>query len=277
MPVPYESKIFKQLTRITERLLSLAMIDQLYYSQRNFNGLAIQELLVLIPRGKHHHIAEVRPIIQMVMYEFPNINHHVFYTDEVRQNLFLGSGAFISRCHVNHLIYINPHSSPIMSNIKDLHIHIDRATDRLKQELEKINSFKQGYEFYFKRRDMQLCAFMLHQTFELLYRMTQVVFLGRCKISHHLHYHHKQLIHYLPQLRTIFDLNHDYDMYLLELLNSSYLSVRYENNYDIRMEDLECLIYKCQQIEELLKESCYEMLRHYKTQQISKELSEDVQ
>src|SRR5699024_754300 len=103
MPVPYESKIFKQLTRITERLLSLAMIDQLYYSQRNFNGLAIQELLVLIPRGKHHHIAEVRPIIQMVMYEFPNINHHVLYHDEIRADFFLCSGAIISPWQLNHL------------------------------------------------------------------------------------------------------------------------------------------------------------------------------
>ena len=106
---------------------------------------------------------------------------------------------------------------------------------------------------------------MLHQTFELLYRMSEIVFLGREKISHHLRSHHQLMLPYLPMLLTIFDTTHEYDMYLLELLNEAYLSVRYENNYGISMEDLECLLAKGGEIEILLTEYCSKMIAHYQT------------
>lgn len=261
--VHFESKEFMHLNLITDRLLSLAEIDQLYFSSYNFQDKSIKELLVLIPKINRQHITEVRPMVGMVMCQFSYLRYQIYYVDEVRRSIFRGGGAFIERCHFDNLVYINPKSVPVMSKIPDIHLYLQKASASFEMECSKIKSFRDGASFYLKKRHIQLCAFMLHQTFELLYRMTEIVFLGREKISHHLRNHHQLLLPYLPELRTIFDPEQEYDMYILELLNDSYLSVRYENNYEISMEDLECLLTKSKEIESLLIDSCSKMISHY--------------
>ena len=112
-----------------------------------------------------------------------------------------------------------------MSKIPDIQGYLRKAHEGFEMECTKIKSFKDGAEYFFKKRHIPLCAFMLHQTFELLYRMTEIVFLGREKISHQLRNHHQLLLPYLPSLKTVFDTDHEYDMFLLEILNEAYLSM----------------------------------------------------
>lgn len=53
-------------------------------------------------------------------------------------------------------------------------------------------------------------------------------------------------------------------MHVLEHLNDAYLSVRYENNYEIGTDDLECLLAKAHELDLLLTKRCSEMIDHYK-------------
>lgn len=139
-------------------------------------------------------------MVSLVMCQFSHLCYQVFYVDEVRRNIFRGGGAFIERCHFDNLVYINPKSAPVMGKIPDIDRYLLKATKSFEMECSKIRSFRDGAEFYLKNRHWKLCAFMLHQTFELLYRMTEIVFLGREKISHHLRNHHLLLIPYLARI-----------------------------------------------------------------------------
>ncbi|TDQ77362.1 hypothetical protein [Sphingobacterium yanglingense] len=261
--VHFESKEFDSLNLITNRLVSLVEIDQVYFSSYCFQGTSFKEVLVLIPKTNRQHITEVRPMVGIVMCKYSHLRYQIYYVDEVRRSIFRGGGAFIERCHFDNLIYINPKSTPVMSKIPDIEAYLKKAYESFEMECAKIKSFKDGAEYYLNRRHIPLCAFMLHQTFELLYRMTEIVFLGREKISHHLRNHHQLLLPYLPSLLTVFDTDQEYDMFLLEILNEAYLSVRYQNSYTVDMDDLDCLFVKSSAIEQLLTDSCSQMITYY--------------
>ncbi|WP_090975242.1 HEPN domain-containing protein [Parapedobacter composti] len=140
---------------------------------------------------------------------------------------------------------------------------LKRANEDLEMEKRKIKAFSDGAQFYLDKGNYQLCAFVLHQVFELCYRMVEIVIFGKEKLSHSIRNHHQIALAYLPQLKLIFDKNDENDMTIMELLDSAYLSVRYENGYYVTERQLLCLIDKAQTIQEMVEEACGDMLEAF--------------
>ena len=146
-----ENKEVSQLNQITDRLLALAEIDQLCFSSYNFGNRTVKELLVLTPKINSQHLLEVRPIVGMVMCAHSHVKYQIYYVDEIRRSILRGGGAFIERCHFDNLVYINPKSSPVMNKIPDIQAYLKKATRNFELECSKIESFKEGADFYFKK------------------------------------------------------------------------------------------------------------------------------
>lgn len=101
---------------------------------------------------------------------------------------------------------------------------------------------------------------MLHQVFELSYRMAQIALFGRDKISHSIRNHHRFTLPYLPSLKSVFDRYNERDMGIMGLLDEAYLSVRYDNNYHIAEQQLAYLVYKSHRMQAMVQQACKDIL-----------------
>jgi len=96
---------------------------------------------------------------------------------------------------------------------------------------------------------------MLHQVFELCYRFAELALIGKEKISHSLRNHHKFLLPYIPELKTLFNEEDEKEMSILFILDEAYLTVRYENSYQISKEELSLLIQKSLELQQLVEDN----------------------
>lgn len=259
-----DMKTFQQLTVITQRLVNTILVDQIYFSQYEFQGICHQEFIILLPHTNKQFITEAKPLVGTVMSMYSHFRHKLYYANEVRHSIRKGGISFFFRCQPDNLLYINSKSNYVALSSKLSPERVfKRANEALEMEKQKIKAFSDGAQFYLDKGNYQLCAFMLHQVFELCYRMVEIVIFGKEKLSHSIRNHHQIALAYLPQLKLVFDRNDEIDMTIMELLDSAYLSVRYENGYYITERQLLYLVDKSQTIQEMVEEACADMLEAF--------------
>lgn len=180
---------------------------------------------------------------------YSHFRHKLYYANEVRHSIRKGGIAFFFRCQPDNLLYINSKANYVALSSKLSPERVfKRANEALEMEKQKVKAFSDGAQFYLDKSNYQLCAFMLHQVFELCYRIVEIVIFGKEKLSHSIRNHNQIALAYLPQLKLVFDRNDENDMTIMELLDSAYLSVRYENSYYITERQLLYLVDKSQAI-----------------------------
>lgn len=263
-----DTTTFQQLSTLTERLVNTLLIDQIYLYQYEQEGVNQQEVVVLLPHTNKQFITEATPLVNMVMSNSTPFRTRIHYVHEVRQSIKQGGIALLCRCQPDNLLYLNPQSACVGASKKfSFEKVFQKATENLRLEQRKIVAFKEGVQFYLDRNNLQLCAFMLHQLFELCYRMGEIILFGREKTSHSLRNHLHLVLPYIPDIKTIFDKNNESDMGLIEVLDRAYLSVRYDNNYHITERDLDCLMDKSQDLVALITTTCENVLDEFKRRQ----------
>lgn len=261
-----DMKTSLELTAITERLVNAILVDQIYFWQYEFQGICHQEFIILLPHTNKQFITEAKPLVGTVMSMYSHFRHKLYYANEVRNSIREGGIAFFFRCQPDNLLYINFEANYVaLSNKLSPQGVFKRANEAFEMEKQKIKNFSDGAQFYLDRGNYQLCAFMLHQVFELCYRMAEIVLLGKEKLSHSIRNHHQIALAYVPQLKLVFDRNDEKDMTMMELLDSAYLSVRYENGYYITERQLLYLADKSQTLQELMEKACGDMLEAFGT------------
>ncbi|KGE13789.1 HEPN domain-containing protein [Sphingobacterium deserti] len=241
-------------SQLAKRLVASLLIEQIYFSKIQIQGAQVPELIILLPSSNTQHLTEARALIGTILSSQRSFRYRTFYFHEVKEGLKRGSIVFFSICQPEQLIYIRPDSNvPLFNNKVTFEKVYSRAKVEQEKENKKISSFRQGMNFYYGRGDNELCALMLHQVFELCYRLAEINLIGKEKISHSLRTHHKFLFDFIPELHTIFDAHSEREMTQLENLNEAYIRARYENSYEIARSDLIELMGKSVQLERMIK------------------------
>jgi len=264
MVPPCDTTTFQQLSTLTKRLVNTLLVDQIYLYTFEQGEVRQQEVVVLLPHTTRQFITEAAPLVNMAMSGYAPFRPRIHYVHEVRQGIKQGGIALLCRCQPDNLLYLNPQSACVGASRKFAFEKVfQKATENLHLEQRKVAAFNEGVQFYLSRKNLQVCAFMLHQLFELCFRMGEIVIFGREKTSHSLRNHLQLLLPYVPDIKTVFDKNNEGDMGLIEVLDRAYLSVRYDNSYHITKRDLVCLLDKSQDFVELMTTICESILGGY--------------
>jgi hypothetical protein len=223
------------ITRIT----NLIPVERIYLSRFEYKETGFKELTILIPNSGKMHITEARPLVNMVMAENAGYRFRLFYLHEVKQALIKGSIVFYTICKEENLVYHLAGSNfvLVLPNLTPKAV-LNKVKRNFTKELKKIAGFREGAEFYIRQENCQLAALMLRQVIELSYRTAELIIIGRDKISHSVRNHQQYIQLYIPEMSVIFNQQDEEEMKLLDLLDDAYRSVRYENSYQIKQEQI---------------------------------------
>lgn len=244
-----------ELNELINRTVGLINPDRIYLTHYEHHQTCFDELIIVIPNSSTLHILEARALINTIMVRFPAFRFRMFYIDEIKICMKHGSILLFEICRPENLIYQNTKSNSILIH-PDLEAEavLDKTSRNFQKELEKIASFREGADFYISEKNYVFSAFMLHQAIELSYRAAEIIAIGKEKISHNIRGHQKFLTPYLPELSIVFIESDEAEMKLVDLLDDAYRSVRYENSYQISLEQLNLFITKADLINKLVIE-----------------------
>src|SRR5690606_35197255 len=148
------------------------LVDQIYLYTFEQAGVRQQEVVVLLPHTTRQFIMEAAPLVNMAMSGYAPFRPRIYYVHEVRLGIKQGGIALLCRCQPDNLLYLNPQSACVGASRKfSFEKVFQKATENLRLEQRKVAAFSEGVQFYLSRKNLQLCAFMLHQLFELCFRM----------------------------------------------------------------------------------------------------------
>ena len=117
--------------------------------------------------------------ITTIFEDYPSYKYSFFSLQYVNQELHQGNLYFHNHCLDKYLVYKDTSSSaPWVLRTLDLERVYQKLKSRFKRDISKVKSFKKGIKFYLNRKDYPQAAFMVHQTYELTYRMFESFITG---------------------------------------------------------------------------------------------------
>ena len=248
-------------------LTSKYKIDYLFLQQNLSSEKegSLYEISILLSNKETRSIGEIDPQITFDLRKYKSFHHVTFVSASIKEKLIQGNIFLFNACHPSKTLFKNPSCSfqlyPEEFTANGSVIDLQRFFDR---ENFKITEFKEGFDFYRKKGNLPMAAFMLHQVFELRYRCMEILTLGKEKASHNIRSHHRYLGKITGMLNMVFSEVNDDDDRLLSLLNETYCAVRYEDDFEISEEDINTLEIKMNALltvtEKLFKEclACFE-------------------
>ena len=239
-----------QLLKIIARLTQLIPLERIYLSTIEYDGTLFKELCILLPSSAKMHVIEARPLVSMVMADYPEYRFRMFYVQEIKRALQYGSMVFYTICREENLVYQSERWATILPTDLTAQSVLKRAKRNFAKEYAITSSFKDGFQFYLAREDYPLAAFMIHQVIELSYRTAELLVIGKEKISHSIRNHQKSMGQYVPKLGQVFNEDDESEASLLSLLDEAYSSVRYEDTYVIDKFQLNAIANKAELLEQ---------------------------
>jgi HEPN domain-containing protein len=221
------------IMRLLKCITAAVPIQYIYLHNNFFAGKAVQEMLIMV-QFKHVRILnELTPVLNIIFNGQTEFSYRVFHVHEVERALREGSLFFYYATAAQNCLFSK--SGRFLECGAPGSI-ADRVSSAYQYETNKANKFLSGANFYFKRRNFEHCAFMLHQVFDLMYRAVEILVMGKDKKTHRISAHQLYVKAYLKPLSELF--NDEEELCLLHLLDEAYLAVRYENDYRISKPDV---------------------------------------
>src|SRR5690606_2449503 len=119
--------------------------------------------------------------------------------DYARQEYEAGNLFFISNWALGQAVHAKAdgldarcHAGPATEKLFEL------AISNFRNDIHKINAFRDGSDFYFQKNNYPQAAFLLHQAIELLFRTAERFLVGRSKIEHRLWEHQRYVAEFAP-------------------------------------------------------------------------------
>nr|WP_276900179.1 HEPN domain-containing protein [Pedobacter kyonggii] len=215
--------------RLLKRITAAVPIQYIYLHNNFFAGKVVQEMLIMV-QFKHVRILnELTPVLNIVFNGQTEFSYRVFHVHEVERALLEGSLFFYYATAAQNCLFSKTGSFLECGAPEFI---ADLVSSTYQYETNKANKFLAGANFYFKRRNFEHCAFMLHQVFDLMYRAVEILVMGKDKKTHRISAHQLYVKAYVKPLSELFNHSEE-EVSLLHLLDEAYLAVRYENNYEI--------------------------------------------
>ncbi|KRT14552.1 hypothetical protein ASU31_18570 [Pedobacter ginsenosidimutans] len=226
--------------RLLKRITAAVPIQYVYLHNIFFAGKAVQEMLIMVSFKHVRILNELTPVLNIVFNGQMEFTYRVFHVHEVEQALLAGSLFFYYATAAQNCLFSKSGS---FLECGAPEFVADRVSSTYQHETSKANKFLSGANFYFKHRNFEHCAFMLHQVFDLMYRAIEILVMGKDKKTHRISAHQLYVKAYVKPLSELFN-DDEEEVSLLHLLDEAYLAVRYENNYTISETDVMRLFEK---------------------------------
>tara|TARA_R110002096_G_scaffold429949_1_gene643320 strand:+ start:1420 stop:2622 length:1203 start_codon:yes stop_codon:yes gene_type:complete len=231
-----------ELKAIVLKIIEVVDVERIYLSKGTEEN-PFKYIMTIITNLMPREIStQIQPVITTIFEDYPSYKYSFFSLQYVNQELHQGNLYFHNHCLDKYLVYKDTSSSaPWVLRTLDLERVYQKLKSRFKRDISKVKSFKKGIKFYLNRKDYPQAAFMVHQTYELTYRMFESFITGTIKICHSISNHQSYIEGYINPLKGTYSKNIEADKALLKLLDDAYASSRYTYHYTITEQDLQVL------------------------------------
>jgi hypothetical protein len=254
----------EMVMRLLKGITAAVPVQYIYLHTDFFACNTVKEMLIMVSNKHVRILNELTPILNIVFNGQQEFSYRVFHVHEVEQALQNGSLFFFYATKPQNCLLSK--SGDFLDTEEPNHV-AESVKTAYEYEVMKASKFLAGAKFYFKQRNFEHCAFMLHQVFDLMYRTVEVLVMGKDKKTHRIGSHQLYIKPYVQQLSQLF--NQDNEIYLLHLLDEAYLAVRYENNYNICEKDITRLFEKVDLLNHIAQQVYLRVMNNHFDQQIT--------
>jgi HEPN domain-containing protein len=121
-------------------------------------------------------------------------------------------------------------------------------------------NFLKGARFYLIENDLNIAAFLLHQSAERTLNTAILVFRGYKPKTHNLDKLFRYAKHFGREMVNIFPRNNLEEKHIFDLLKKGYVEARYDKKYVITKEEVEELIKRIEKLQEIVERICKEKI-----------------
>lgn len=226
------------ISQIIDKIVNLLEVQYVYLSKVQVKGEEKPLLLILWQEGSSGLSDDLAPLVHRVFQEHTDVLFRTYALSFAERQLREGNLFFIEACKPENLKYSIPGQHlPALTEGMDIKKALEVAKDRFQKEYTKAADFKEGALFYIEKQNHVQAAFMLHQSIELAYRLTELLAIGKEKICHSIGNHQKYIRAFIPELGALF--YPEEETALLQLLDNAYKGVRYGSDYHITPEQID--------------------------------------
>lgn len=223
-------------------------IEQIYLNL-NDPKLGSHKIVILVSNKYLKTLGELVPRITNAIRDYPDYRISCYIAFQAKDKILNGNLFLFTSCVPERLIFKKEDSEFVL--IPET-FSLDKFSKKVyalrNKELQKVDEFKEGYFFYKEKEQYSMAAFMIHQAIELTYRYLGIVLSAKERIKHSIRGHHHSLQEITTMYDSIFDDENNTDQYLLNVLEDIYRATRYEDNFNVKLETLNLLEIKMNQL-----------------------------
>ena len=216
----------------------------------NAENAAYFDLMVVIPDGAQTSFSYYEQVISMANIDGAVINVSLHQSAALHKQLREGHIYYSIVCNERNLIYDNGLTKLPEVNKTLLQAVYEKANTTFYNSHKKANSFLEGANDYYGAHELNMTAFMLHQSIELALRGMITALLGSCAKTHCFRELKKPLKRCAPELQYLLSANAAEEGRLLHLLEKAYLESRYADTLDISDNDIALLVEGAESLHE---------------------------
>jgi len=224
----------KSLTKFLELITSIVPIAYIFQCTPTAPGT---RLIIVLDQYRFQRSEETKNILSFLDLSQMKIEiiyyHYGIINDMLQQgNLFLAEHLNANYCIYKHAT-AEQFPQYAANQLNEL-----KTSSRLliKNAIEKATNFFDGASLYYTQGELQLAAFMLHQTCEQTLRLIIRLYNGKDFKSHQLVLLQKTAGFFYPAVRNIFHPRDNKELQWLAILQQAYVGARYDDAYEIDPE-----------------------------------------
>ncbi|HCO85342.1 MAG TPA: hypothetical protein DIT95_17685 [Arenibacter sp.] len=266
-----ESKNYINRDQVIDNLYSLLEIKYIYESIVVTEGFP-KPLLIVILKGNCSSLTqEISSMVAKIFQEQTDYLCRIFSYEYAEQQLKEGNLFFAHNCSWEKLIVNNADTgTDVFHRYSPNEDTLNRIVLDFQQERAKLNAFMEGANFFLEKENHSQAAFNLHQYIELWFRRVELFTMGKERKCHSIKEHQTYIKPFVSELGNLFNKDVTEELSLLRLLDESYISTRYQNNYHIKIAQIQKIQEKANRIYAIISELFEDKLAECKTYMVDR-------
>jgi HEPN domain-containing protein len=229
------------LIQLLVTAIAPSRIYMLQYGSGQDAPSASTELLVVGGGRTDKPFAEMGTVLEMANLGGWDVDCSLYNEGSVIEGLRNGHIFYSLYFTEDGVVYDSGSPTYPVTSLENLNLAKQRARERFREQYEKSQDFLQCAISLNKSHPSAVTMFLIHQAAELIYRGILLSLNGYDRKTHEI----RALIRHSGKvgrsLRSVFNLGNPDDIRLLKILDTAYLSARYDDNYQVDLNDLPAL------------------------------------
>ena len=224
------------LQNIIQRITENLAVEEIYLYPFHTQDKLIHQLHVLLRHEGGQEIVSARALCNVVVSEKVGYQAYVLFPEDVNRQLNEGNIRVALIYHPNNRVYENPNpGARVVFPKVNYEKRYKKAVQYFEKEISKLHAFEEGFQLYMDNGNCSQASFMLHQVLELGFRLGENIIVGKAKMTHSIRKHQAYIRTFSPEMGSLFA---EVEWDILQKLDESYSSARYDHDFSISKEDL---------------------------------------